>query len=61
MSVKTPRLDLGWANGWAEKPAEVLACQAKGHRMTSQDIAARKNTLYSCDECGIQYHVDSSD
>jgi hypothetical protein len=59
------RKDLGWANGWRADPPEVTRCRVAGHRMQSADIAAIKmrglDTLYWCDICKIQYHVDSSD
>lgn len=62
--------DLGWANHWggynSEKtPTEVKECRAAGHKRTDTDIGRPPNRglnhLVTCEQCGIQWHYDSSD
>jgi hypothetical protein len=60
------RKDLGWMNGWgSSRPEEYKKCREQKHELKDEDLGTPKhhgyNTLYSCDICGIQWHVDSSD
>lgn len=58
------RTDLGYANGWKEEPQQVKNCKAQNHPQRSQNLDPSHHgldTLYWCDVCGYQYHVDSSD
>ena len=60
--------DLGWANAWGSGgPEEYLKCREAKHELHDQDVAPLHlrrrgfDTLYSCDICQIQWHVDSTD
>lgn len=63
---KPELVDLGWANGWKEKPAIVKRCQEQlGHR--PQEFTPDAGIPYKCfthyvrcDICGYRYKVDSS-
>lgn len=66
----TPRRDFGYANGWrysddwrTNNPPLVNACKQAGHKIHSaaKDRSGRGlDTLFWCDLCNYQYHVDSS-
>lgn len=51
---------LGYANGWKEKPEEVIKCKELGHKKEYKTIG---NCLQEvrCDICGYFYRVDSGD
>ena len=53
--------DLGWANGWAEMPPLVRACQAAGHAPSERPGGPVGGTLVECAECGYRYRYDSGD
>jgi hypothetical protein len=60
------RNDLGWVNEWYDNPPkEYTNCRELKHPLKDADIARIKmrglDTLYWCDLCCIQWHVDSSD
>lgn len=48
---------LGYANGWKEKPEEVVKCD---HKLDVKYID-RCVREYSCPVCGYCYKVDSGD
>jgi len=54
------KISLGYANGWARIPEVVIKCGELGHSR-KQETIGRCLTRYSCDECGYEYKVDSSD
>jgi hypothetical protein len=61
---ETERINLGWANSWQREPEIVTTCKAKGHKQQEADLDRLHrgcDHLYWCDECGYEYHVDSSD
>ena len=53
-------IDLGWANGWTDRPAIVVACRAAKHDC-DQETTGRCVRRISCPDCGYTYQVDSSD
>lgn len=46
-------------NGWKETPKEYKDCVRQKHMTTRINIGMCYNK-YRCDECGIEYVVDSS-
>ncbi len=62
--MNEPRTNLGWANSWNETPAIVTECRKARHKVKDKNLDGNMrghDTLYWCDECGYEYHVDSSD
>jgi hypothetical protein len=53
---------LGWANGWRDRPEELLKCIELKHERdyVAHDKRGFENTA-SCDICKIYYKYDSSD
>ena len=53
--------DLGYANGWNEKPEIVKKCEELGHKLEGE-----KDPLYNCVHhrwcpiCNYSYSIDSS-
>ena len=63
MDETKPYVDLGWANGWAEDPAIVKACEKAGHKTTTINRDPSWHGLHNEVRCGIcryVYHYDSS-
>jgi hypothetical protein len=59
-----PWKDFGFVNGWAEEPAEVVACVAAKHEQTNIDEGPPNRGIdhvVRCQVCRIVYHYDSSD
>ena len=52
--------NLGYANGWAETPEEVVRCQELKHPRWSRNLG-RCDNEYGCDVCDFKYQIDSSD
>lgn len=61
-------VDLGWANGWREKPDIVSRCESQDHStpgfLTDVDVGPPGRGIehvVTCTECGYRYRYDSSD
>ena len=54
-------VDLGWENGWREKPDIVVQCQQKGHVVYRKDDFERCVHVVWCEICRYTYSWDSSD
>jgi len=52
-------LKLGCMNGWVSKPKEYLKCVDLKHKQIRINLWQCYNK-YVCNECKIQYEVDSS-
>ena len=64
MTEPKHRINLGWANGWKDDPELVTNCRKLNHAEKSKNLDHSHHgldTLYWCDICGYEYHVDSSD
>lgn len=60
------RENLGWANelGSAATFGRLATCRKFLHKTGEQNLDPSHhgyNTLYWCDTCGYEFHVDSSD
>jgi hypothetical protein len=57
---KNPPKNLGFANGWKERPKELEECKAKEHNLNEKNLGRCWNE-YHCPICNITFQIDSSD
>ena len=55
-----PRTNLGTANGWRGTPRIVFRCTGMKHPRRRERVRPGVERV-SCDECGYEFLVDSSD
>lgn len=57
-------IDMGWANGWVQKPRIVQECQKAHHSVEDVDVGPKYRGLehvVRCYDCRYVYRYDSSD
>lgn len=58
-------IDLGYINGWKKGGIEYRLCdivaEAGYHFIMTSHNERGTDTVYTCKEAGLRYHVDSSD
>jgi hypothetical protein len=60
MSEEDYRIDLGWANGWKERPVILDKCEKLEHDVGYEKGPWNCTHRHFCDICSYEYWVDSS-
>lgn len=65
MTAETGYKDIGWANGWYEKPPDEYERHRDGNHQNDVESwdwgLYRTCHTYKCNQCRIIWHVDSGD